>query len=68
MRYNVPCSCGSGEYRHEIKDAAGIFCTFVCRKCEAEKREEFNPAIFEHGTDYAMTGAEDDIYSYLDRG
>ena len=55
------CPCGSGEPRRELKDAAGIFCTFVCDKCEAEKRDRFNPDIFDGGTAYAMTGDELDI-------
>lgn len=28
------CPCGSGEPRRELVDARGIFCTFVCDKCE----------------------------------
>lgn len=41
-----PCNCGSGKPRYELVDAAGIFCTFVCEKCEAEKRKKYNPKIF----------------------
>ena len=37
------CHCGSGEPRRELKDARGIFCTFVCDKCEEEKRSHFRP-------------------------
>lgn len=59
------CHCGSGEYRRELKDAAGIFCTFVCDKCEREKRQHFDPAIFDVGSVYARTGEEDDIGSAL---
>lgn len=40
------CNCGSGLYRRELRDARGIFCTFVCDKCEREKRDRFDPAIF----------------------
>jgi len=54
------CPCGSGLERYELKDAAGIFCTFVCDKCEDEKRKRFNPAIFESGP-YAVSGEEEDI-------
>ena len=32
--------------RRELKDARGIFCGFVCDKCEAEKRSHFRPEIF----------------------
>jgi hypothetical protein len=35
------CPCGSGLPRRELKDARGIFCTFVCDKCEAEKKRGF---------------------------
>ena len=55
------CPCGSGEPRRELKDAAGIFCTFVCDKCERAKRAKFNPAIFDGDSRYAMTGEEVDI-------
>ena len=41
------CPCGSGEYRRELYDARGIFCTFICDQCEAEKkRAEFRADIF----------------------
>lgn len=56
------CPCGSGEPRRELIDAAGIFCTFVCDKCEQEKRKRFNRRIFEPGTPYAITGDEEDIF------
>jgi hypothetical protein len=42
------CSCGSGQYRRELKDARGIFCTFVCDRCERRKREGFRAEIFEN--------------------
>ena len=41
-----PCPCGSGEPRHELRDAMSIFCAFVCDACEAGKRTEFDPRIF----------------------
>lgn len=56
------CPCGSGNERYELRDAAGIFCTFVCESCEAEKRKRYNPSIFEERSTYAMTGEEEDIY------
>jgi hypothetical protein len=55
------CPCGSGLPRRELVDAAGIFCTFVCDKCEAEKRAKFRPQIFDAGTDYAASGEEADL-------
>jgi hypothetical protein len=33
-------------HRRELKDARGIFCTFVCDRCEAKKRQAFRPDIF----------------------
>jgi len=40
------CPCGSGEYRRELYDARGIFCTFICDQCEAEKRAKYRADIF----------------------
>lgn len=40
------CTCGSGLAKRELKDARGIFCTFVCDRCEARKRGEFRAEIF----------------------
>lgn len=55
------CSCGSGEPRYPLTDAAGIFCCYVCSVCEAEKRKGYNPDIFVFRSRYAMTGEEEDI-------
>lgn len=41
-----PCPCGSGEPRRELRDARNIFCSFVCDKCEEEKRKGFRADIF----------------------
>lgn len=41
-----PCNCGSGEDRYPVFDAAGIFCTFACSKCEAKKKSGYDPRIF----------------------
>jgi len=57
------CPCGSGHARFEIVDAAGIFCTFACEACEADKRAKFNPAIFDSSSRYAATGEEEDIFA-----
>lgn len=53
-------TCGE---RYPLNDAAGTFCTFVCAKCEKAKRRTFNPAIFDRGSRYAVTGEESDIDS-----
>jgi hypothetical protein len=58
------CPCGSGHERYELRDAAGIFCTFVCEKCEGEKRKRFNPAIFDSRSSYSTSGEEEDIGRY----
>jgi hypothetical protein len=42
-----PCpNCNSGLPRRELKDARGIFCTFVCDACAAKRRQEFRADIF----------------------
>jgi hypothetical protein len=40
------CNCGSGKPRYELRDAAGMFCAFVCEVCEEKKKSTFNPRIF----------------------
>jgi hypothetical protein len=45
------CSCGSGKSRHELTDATGLFCGFVCEDCEAEAKSKFNPRIFQEAYD-----------------
>lgn len=42
-----PCTCGSGLTRREKKDGYGIFLTFVCDRCEAQKMAGFRPDINE---------------------
>lgn len=36
----MTCTCGSGLGRYELVDARGIFCTYVCEKCERGRRAE----------------------------
>jgi hypothetical protein len=45
------CNCGSGLQRYELVDAAGVFCCFICAKCEDEKKSKYNPRIFEQWYD-----------------
>lgn len=40
------CNCGSGLLREELLDARGIFCGYVCSKCESEKKSHYRPEIF----------------------
>ena len=56
-----PCRCGSGRDRHELVDAAGIFCSFVCDSCEATVRARYRPEIFASCTPYAASGEEADL-------
>lgn len=43
-----PCDCGSGEPRRALKDGYGIFLTYACDRCEAEKLKKFRPDIMTH--------------------
>lgn len=49
-----PCRCGSELPRYDLTDAAGIFCTYVCEECEAEKKKKYRSEIFEPGSRYAL--------------
>jgi hypothetical protein len=62
-RYRFPkeCRCGSGLLDFELLDAAGIFCAYVCEKCEGAARARFDPAIFDSRSTYSETGEEIDI-------
>lgn len=53
-----PCNCGSGHPRYPLRDAAGIFCAYVCESCEDAKASRYNPAIFGGNSAYASTGDE----------
>jgi hypothetical protein len=58
------CNCGSGLERWELVDAAGIFCTFVCEKCEEAKKQKYDPRIFERWYDADKADVEypEDFY------
>jgi hypothetical protein len=45
----VLCDCGSGEPRYALSDARGIFCAYVCDKCEDEVKSHYRPEVFEDG-------------------
>ena len=47
------CVCGSGQGRWPLYDARGIFCTYVCDKCEAEKRARYRVDVFEDSAYWA---------------
>jgi hypothetical protein len=40
------CRCGSGLEREAVHDARGIFVSYVCRECRAEKLAGYRPEIF----------------------
>jgi hypothetical protein len=42
-----PCGCGSGKERWPLYDARGIFCAYVCDKCEDKVRAKYRPEIFD---------------------
>ena len=48
-----PCLCGSGLPSYALTDARGIFCTYACESCEAEKKRRFRPEIFTDANYYA---------------
>lgn len=41
------CPCGSGQPREELRDARGMFCTFICDRCEREKRGRYRADVFD---------------------
>ena len=45
MRQELDCNCGSGLERYPLVDARGIFCTYVCEKCEKEKRSKYRVEV-----------------------
>lgn len=61
---NRLCMCGSGLERYSLEDAAGMFCGYVCEKCEAKKRAEYDPRIFSRWYDPDKSDVEypEDFY------
>ncbi len=45
MMRDRSCACGSGRSRHALHDARGIFLTYVCSSCRAEKEAQFRPEV-----------------------
>ena len=56
------CPCGSGEYPEALYDARGIFCCYVCDKCEKEKKSRYRPEIFEDGNYWADEPIDEECY------
>ena len=41
-----PCTLEHRHPKRALIDARGIFCTYVCDACEAERRGRYRPEIF----------------------
>ncbi len=54
------CICGSNLPKYDLTDARGIFCTYVCEKCEDEKKSHYRQDIFTDSNYYADEQIEDD--------
>ena len=39
------CSCGSGRELSEQRDARGIFLTFTCSACHAQRMARYRPEV-----------------------
>lgn len=46
-RQRWQCPCGSGDCKEAMHDGYGIFMTYACSGCWAEKRKGFRSDIFE---------------------
>lgn len=47
MNREIECNCGSGLEREAEYDGYGIFLTFVCDQCRADKMKRFRDDIKE---------------------
>lgn len=56
------CACGSGLPRRELVDARGIFCAFVCDRCEKKKRSGFRADVFTDSSYWADEPIEAEDY------
>jgi hypothetical protein len=54
------CNCGSGEPCRPLCDARGIFVSYVCDKCEEEKKKGFRPEIFTDSNYYTDEPIDED--------
>lgn len=53
------CACGSRLQKRDLVDARGIFCGYVCDRCEKTARARFRPEVFANG-DYTTDEPIDD--------
>ena len=42
---NKWCMCGSKRRKYALYDARGIFLTYVCEECSAEKQKHYRPDV-----------------------
>lgn len=50
MEFRNTCPCGSGKFKHELYDARGIFCCYMCDDCEKKKREHYRLEVLTNPT------------------
>lgn len=54
------CHCDSGEERYPLFDARGIFVSYVCERCEEEKKSHYRLDIFEDSNYWADEPVENE--------
>jgi len=47
MSDNYLCPCGSGLDKEPLHDARGIFCCYICPKCEGKQRARYRTEVLE---------------------
>lgn len=59
------CHCGSGLHKRPLHDARGIFCAYVCSKCEDATRAKYRPEIFTNSSYWTDEPVEaGDLYGH----
>ena len=53
------CGCGSNKPRRALCDGNGIFCAYVCDRCESRVRARYRPEIMDHP--YTRLDVDEDI-------
>jgi hypothetical protein len=59
-REGSPCNCGSGQPRRALYDGNGIFCAYVCSRCEDRVRARYRPEILNRP--YNANDVDEDIW------
>lgn len=54
------CRCGSGLFPHAHHDARGIFLTYACSSCEAEKLAGYRPDVLTDANYWHDEALDDD--------